>query len=73
MIRDFGDRETERVWNRERSRVLPSKIQATARRKMLQLNRIAQPAELRIPPGNRFEELKGERKGTYSVRVNGQW
>jgi toxin HigB-1 len=73
MIRSFADSETQRVWNSERSRKLPPDIQQTARRKLRQLNRVAQPAELREPRGNRFEELKGNRKGTYSLRINDQW
>lgn len=73
MIRSFADREAERVWNRDRSRKLPSDLQSVMLRKLRQLNRVAQPAELRIPPGNRFEELKGDREGTYSIRVNDQW
>lgn len=73
MIRSFADPETERVWHRDRSRKLPSDIQRTALRKLRLLNRVAAPAELRVPPGNRFEELKGDRQGTYSIRVNDQW
>lgn len=73
MISSFADPETETVWRGERSRKLPSDIQQSARRKLRQLNRVGQPAELREPRGNRFEELKGSRKGTYSVRVNDQW
>ena len=73
MIRSFADSETEHIWRRERSRVLPFDIQRTALRKLRQLHRVAQPAELRVPGGNRFEELKGDRKGTYSIRVNDQW
>lgn len=73
MIRSFADPETERVWQRDRSRKLPSDIQRTALRKLRLLNRVAAPAELRVPPGNRFEELKGDRQGTYSIRVNDQW
>lgn len=73
MIHSFADAETRSVWNRDRSRKLPPDIQRTALRKLRQLNRIAQPADLRVPPGNRFEELKGDRQGTYSIRVNDQW
>lgn len=73
MIYSFADPETERVWRRTRSRKLPPDIQRTALRKLRQLNRVAAPTELRSPPGNRFEELKGDREGTYSVRVNDQW
>lgn len=73
MIRSFHDAETERVFGGARSRVLPPDIQPTARRKLRILNRVTQPFELRIPPGNRLEELKGDRKGTYSIRINDQW
>lgn len=61
MIANFADSKTRQVWLGERSRKLPPDIQQTARRKLRQLNRVAEPAELRIPPGNRFEELKGNR------------
>lgn len=73
MIRNFSDEETERIWGGQRSRKLPSDIQQTARRKRRQLNRVTLPAELREPRGNRFEELKGTRRGTYSIRINDQW
>jgi proteic killer suppression protein len=73
MIRNFADRETECVWHGARSRKLPPDIQPTARRKLRQLNRVHQPLELREPRGNRLEELKGDRKGTYSIRINDQW
>ncbi|MCP3734797.1 type II toxin-antitoxin system RelE/ParE family toxin [Sphingomonas sp. RP10(2022)] len=73
MIRNFADAETERVWNREGSRRLPPDIQRPALRKLRQINRIVKPHDLLIPPGNRFEELKGDRKGTYSIRINNQW
>ena len=73
MICTFADIETERVWNRDRSRKLPPDIQRAALRKLRQLNRIMQPSDLRVPPGNRFEVLKGDRKETYSIRVNDQW
>ena len=73
MIRSFADAETERIWHRDRSRRLPPDIQRPALRKLRQLNRIVSPHDLLIPPGNRFEELKGDRKGTYSIRINAQW
>jgi proteic killer suppression protein len=73
VIRNFGDEEAERIWNGERSRKLPSDIQKTARRKLRMINRALKPHDLRVPRNNRFEELKGKRKGTYSVRINDQW
>ncbi len=73
MIGSFWDKATESIWEGATSRKIPSDIQRTARRKLRQINRVDQPADLRVPPGNRFEELKGDRKGTYSIRVNDQW
>jgi proteic killer suppression protein len=73
MIRDINDRETERVWNGERSRKLPPDIQQAARRKLRELNRAKRLADLAAARGNRLEQLKGDRKGTYSLRINGQW
>lgn len=73
MIRSFADVETETIWNGERSRKLPSEIQGVARRKLRMLNRAKKPGDLRAPRNNRLEELKGKRKGTYSIRINDQW
>lgn len=73
MIRSFSDAETEKVWQRKRSRKLPPDIQATALRKLLQLDSIEQLQELRVPRGNRFEQLKGYQPLRYSVRINDQW
>lgn len=73
MIRSIDDPETACIWQGSRSRKLPPDIQQTARRKLRQLNSVSQPLELREPRGNRFEELKGDRKGTYSLRINDQW
>jgi len=73
MIRSIDDKETESVWSGLRSRKLPTDIQQTARRKLRQLNRVTEPRQLAVPRGNRLEELKGNRKGTYSIRINDQW
>lgn len=73
MIRNFDDAETEGIWRGERSRGLPWNIQNTARRKLRAINRARKPHDLRVPRGNRLEELKGNRKGTYSIRINDQW
>lgn len=73
MIRSFADREAEKIWRGERSRRLPAGIQQTARRKLRMLNAAAGLDDLRIPPANRLEALKGERKGQYSIRINDQW
>lgn len=73
MIRSFADTETELVWLGRLSRRLPPDIQQTARRKLRQLDAVLQPLELRNPPGNRFEQLKGYDPPRYSIRINDQW
>jgi len=73
MITGFRDRETERIWQGTPSRRLPASIQRIARRKLRMLNNARRLDDLRIPPGNRLEALKGRRKGQYSLRINDQW
>ncbi len=73
MIRSFRDAETEQVFRRERSRELPPDVQRRAHRKLLLLDAAEELGDLRIPPGNRLERLRGERAGQHSIRVNDQW
>jgi len=73
MIRTFADRESERVWNGQRSPELPSAIQNIARRKLRLINRTKNLYDLRVPGGNRFEQLKGFTPLRYSIRINRQW
>ena len=73
MIKSFRDREAERIFNEQRSRKLPSAIQRTALRKLVQLDSAVTVNDLRVPPGNRLEALKGGRKGQHSIRINDQW
>lgn len=73
MITGFKDRETEKIWKGNISRRLPQDIQAVARRKLRMLNNAHNLDDLRIPPANRLEALKGQRKGQYSIRINNQW
>ena len=73
MIRSFADREAENIWEGTPSRRLPGDIQAVARRKLRMLNNAATLDDLRIPPANRLEALKGSRKGQHSIRINDQW
>lgn len=72
MIRSFADRETERLFRRERSRI-PSDIQRRALRKLLLLHAATDINQLRVPPGNRLEALIGNREGQHSIRINRQW
>ena len=73
MIQGFKGREAERIWKGEISRKLPHEIQRTARRKLRMLNNAQALEDLRVPPGNRLEALKGERAGQHSIRINQQW
>ena len=73
MIRTFRDREAEKIFQREFSRKLPQDIQQRAFRKLRMLNRAQSLHDLRIPPDNRLEPLRGDREGQYSIRINQQW
>ncbi len=73
MIRSFADRETERIWDGRVSRRLPPDIQNVALRKLRLLNRATVLQDLRIPPANRLERMKGDRSGQHSIRINSQW
>ncbi|EDY18411.1 plasmid maintenance system killer [Chthoniobacter flavus Ellin428] len=73
MIQDFRDKETERIWNGKGSRRFPADIQRVAVRKLLQLSASEVLSDLRVPPGNRLEALKGGRAGQHSIRINDQW
>lgn len=73
MIESFACAETEKIFRAQTSRRLPSDIQRTARRKLLQLDAATQLADMAVPPGNRLEALKGGRAGQHSIRINDQW
>jgi proteic killer suppression protein len=73
MIRSFRCKETERIWQGDRSRKFPADIQDRALRKLRQLDASQTVEDLRHPPGNGLETLKGERAGQMSIRINDQW
>ncbi len=73
MIKSFGDSETEKIWRGVRSKKLPNHIQQVARRKLRMINNVANINDLRIPPANRLEKLKGELSSYHSIRINEQW
>jgi proteic killer suppression protein len=73
MIISFGSKETEKIWQGERSKKLPSEIQEIARRKLRMLHNSQTVTDLRIPPSNRLEKLSGNLKEFYSIRINNQW
>jgi toxin HigB-1 len=72
MIRTFRCKDTEALFNRQRSSRFRS-IENVARRKLAMLNNAQSLQDLRAPPGNRLEELAGDRQGQHSIRVNDQW
>jgi len=73
MIRSFKCKETEKIFSRRRSRKLPQDIQQVALRKLRMLNRAMTLNDLRVPPANRLEKLRGDREGLYSIRINERW
>lgn len=73
MIQSFGDKETELVWNRTHVRKFGSDLQRVANRKLLILDAAENINDLRIPPGNRLEQMQGNRQGQHSIRINDQW
>jgi proteic killer suppression protein len=73
VIKSFQCKETEKIWDGDVSRKLPMSIQNIARRKLRMLNNSNILKDLRVPPSNRLESLKGDRKGQYSIRINVQW
>lgn len=73
MIKTFASKETEKLFQRETSRILPNGIQRKARQKLEILDAAEKLDDLKIPPGNRLEKLHGDREGQHSIRVNQQW
>ena len=73
MIKTFADKETEKIYNQVFSKKLPESIQRIALRKLIMIDNAANLGDLRIPPNNRLEELSGDRKGQFSIRVNDQY
>lgn len=73
MIRSFACKDTERLFRLERVRTFPPDIQRTSLRKLAQLHAVTELSQLNVPPGNRLEALKHDRKGQHSIRINDQW
>ena len=73
MITGFADRRTKDLFARERVKGLSAEIQRAALRKLLIIDAAASIDDLRVPPGNRLEALRGDRRGFHSIRVNDQW
>jgi proteic killer suppression protein len=73
LIKSFGDKETEKVFDGIRSKKLPADIQRIGRRKLRMINNSFSINDLRIPPANRLEKLSGDLKEFHSIRINKQW
>ncbi len=73
MIKSFADAETKSIFNGIRSKKLPFEMQNVARRKLRMLDNAENLEDLRVPPGNRLELLKGNLSKFYSIRINDQW
>ena len=73
MIKSFRNKETEKVYTREGSSKLPRDIQQAALRKLRMISNAKNIKDLKSPPANRLEKLKGNREGQMSVRINDQW
>ncbi|MCA1962107.1 MAG: type II toxin-antitoxin system RelE/ParE family toxin [Desulfomonile sp.] len=72
-MQSFRDKETEKVFKREHSRRIPEHMQEAAHRRLVMLHAAAFLEDLNSPPGNRFEALKGDRKGQHGIRINDQF
>ena len=73
VLQSFRNKDTERVWQRQRSKRLDQATQRAALRRLLIMDAADEIGDLRVPPGNRLEKLKGDRATTYSIRINDQW
>jgi toxin HigB-1 len=73
VIRSFADRHTKAVFEDVPVKGFGADLRRSARKKLLMLDRSANLTDLRVPPGNRLEALKGDRAGQHSIRINNQW
>ena len=73
MIKRFGDRDTERLFGRGPVRRYPAELRRAMLRKLVAVDAAESLDDLRVPPGNRLEKLRGDRAGQHSIRVNDQW
>jgi proteic killer suppression protein len=73
VIKSFGNKGTEKIWNGIQSKKLPTDIQNVIRRKLRMINNAQNINDLRIPPANHLKKLSGNLDGFYSIRVNKQW
>jgi len=74
MIKSFSCKETEKIWNRQFSKVFPQEIQGAAKRKLNMIHASSKPEDLTIPPSNQLKKYCGKKKlDKLSIRINDQW
>ncbi len=73
MLTSFGNKETNKIWEGDRVKGISTDVQEIARRKLRMLSNSQNLTDLKIPPSNRLEKLKGNLKDFYSIRINDQW
>lgn len=73
MIGSFGSKQLAEFWRNDRRRGIPTGIESVLRRKLAMIAAAASLSDLRVPPANHLEALRGDRKGRHSIRVNRQW
>jgi proteic killer suppression protein len=73
VIKSFRDRNAERLFDRRPTRRFGAEVQNVALRKLRMLDAATRLDDLRVPPGNRLERLRGDRSGQHSIRINDQW
>jgi toxin HigB-1 len=73
MIKSYRDKDTDRLFQRQPVRKLGTGVQRVALRKLRMLDAAMRLSDLRVPPGNRLERLRGDRTGQHSIRINDQW
>jgi toxin HigB-1 len=73
VIKSFADKETQRLFRGRKSKAVPTELRERALSKLLVLNAATNVEDLRAPPGNRLEKLRGDREGQWSIRVNRQY
>lgn len=73
MIKSFGNKETERIWHEQYVKRVDRGVQRATLRKLEMIHAAKDVDDLRVPPGNRLEQLAGDRRGQHSIRVNARW
>jgi len=73
VIKSFACKDTQKLFDREENRKFPPETRRKALRQLKAVHFAVTLDDLRVPPGNRLERLKGKRAGQYSIRINGQW